>query len=261
MAPRRVARAVSLADNPRMPIPDRYPADLQAGLAALLAGLARLAPAPAVVAYGSLVKGDFRPGESDVNLAVVLASAEPAVLVALRAPLRAAFRAIRARPFLITHAEIPRLAVSYPIKLADIRDHHDVLAGDDPFAAVEIDPTHLRLRVKQELRNHLLRLRSEYVLAGDDEHQLARTLYASASSIGVELGAMLRVLGKRLARGDLAEVCAAAAEHVDPDGGVLDALRAFRDGTGPTRLDELYLGLMGVLERGLGLVDRVEAAP
>jgi predicted nucleotidyltransferase len=238
---------------------DEYPARVREALSRLIASLEPLAPEPsALVVYGSLAKGTYRDGESDVNLAIVLNEVRTATLFALGPPLRAAYRAVRVQPFVVGRREIPRIADVFAVKLADIRDAHHVISGEDPFASVVIEREHLRLRAEQELRNHLMRLRRHAILGDADARELARALYATAGSIAIELAALLEVAGKP--RPGLAprEALRTASEAFDLDAATLDRLCDLREGVPLAEPRALYEATLALLTSAADVADRLE---
>lgn len=236
-----------------------YPEGPRQALSRLLTALEKLAPEPsALVVYGSLAKGTWREGESDVNLAVVLEEARPSTLEALGGPLRAAHRAVRVRPFVVERREIPRLADAFPIKLADIHRASHVILGDDPFAAVVIDREHLRLRTEQELRNHLLRLRRHAIFA-DDPRQLAKPIYAASATLAFELGALLELDGRpRPNDASFRAVLQAAARAFDLDGATLETLCDIREGADIVEPRALFEATLRVVAQAVDVADRDE---
>lgn len=229
---------------------------------AALRRLAELAPAEvSLVVYGSLAKGTYREGESDVNLAVVVPEASLEALRALSGPLQAAYREARVEPFVLERSEIPRVADAFPVKLADIAAARHVIAGDDPFADVVIDREHLRLRVEQELRNHLVRLRHRAVFAGDDARALAKAIYGSASSLAIELGALLALAGHQVAPGaSMRDVLRAAADAFELDRAVGDALASIKEGAPIDDPVDLFGRLIELLGRAVHVADRMEVS-
>ena len=97
---------------------------------------------------------------------MLLHDATAASLAPLAPPLQAAWRAVRVQPMVLTPAEVRRTADAFPTKFLDIKEHHIVLAGDDPFVGLEeVTGRGGPVRVEQELRNLVLRLRRR--LRGD----------------------------------------------------------------------------------------------
>jgi predicted nucleotidyltransferase len=242
-------------------IPAHYPESIRRVLLSLLEDLAPCAPEPfAVAVYGSLARGTFRDGESDVNLAVVLTEASARVLDSLREPLRKAWRAARVEPLILTQKELPRIADAFPIKLFDIKQHHDLILGTEPFTEFEVKWLAVRVRAEQELRNHLLRLRRSWLLDGGDVRALAPVLFRSASSLLFELEALLWLKGEELRGLSQDQVFMRAGRVFDLDGGVLEQLVAFRRGTGAVDVQSLFADLLGLLARCVEIADRLEAS-
>ena len=242
-----------------MAIPETYPDEVRAGLQRMLDGFDANEPAPvAVLVYGSLPKGTYRPGQSEVNVVVILEDSSDRSLSAVREPLRAGWRSIRLRPYLLTREELPRLADVFPIKIADIVEHHDVLRGDDPFKGVVVERADMRLRMEQQLRHHLTRLRRHYIHAGDNDSELAKAVFGSASALGVELTALLRVCGESSGAGTLESVREPATEAFGMDSAMLDRLCAFRRGEEEKDMHGLFFGLVGLLERAVQVADELD---
>lgn len=113
----------------------------------------------AVLVFGSAVRGDFRPGHSDVEVMIVLETAATEKLTAIANALALARFSARVEPMILTTAEIPRAADVFPLLYDGIRHSHTVLHGEDPFSALQISDRHRRLRIEQELRETQIRLR------------------------------------------------------------------------------------------------------
>jgi hypothetical protein len=149
----------------------------------------------ALVVFGGVARGRYIEGASDINLAVVLREASGPALQALTEPLQDAWRAHRVEPLIVTQAEIPRLAVSFPTKLLDIQRTHLVLHGQNPFLGITVDREHVRARVEQELRNVALRKRQRLARIGNDPQALALEAHRAAAALAVNLRALLMLRG------------------------------------------------------------------
>src|SRR5262249_12621280 len=119
---------------------DRLKQELANAAGASFAGL---------ILYGGLARGRFRPGKSDVNVVVLLHDISPHSLDSIASPLQAAWRQAAVEPMILMPAEVARAAVAFPTKFLDIKEHHIVLAGSDPFAGVEIPWEDWRLDVEE----------------------------------------------------------------------------------------------------------------
>lgn len=230
---------------------ERFREDISSAAGTNLAGL---------ILYGSLARGRYRPGKSDLNVVVLLADTTTENLTAIAPALRAAWRAVRVEPFILKLSEVRSMANAFPTKLIDIRDHHIVLMGEDPFIELEIKREHIRLRVEQELRNIALRMRRRYVSIFDDPALLAEALATVAVSLKVELAALLRLAGKDVpAEPTSAAVLEAAAVTFDLDRDALARVAAMRrDSNLADDLPGLYDRVLATVTRAVDIADQME---
>jgi hypothetical protein len=214
-----------------------------------------------LVLYGGLARGRFREGRSDVNVVVLLHRAEADVLNRIAPALRTARRAAAVDAMIMTPAEVPAAAFEFPTKFLDIKRHHVVLAGADPFAALEVPRVMVQLRIAQSLRNLLLRLRRRYAIAYDDAPGLKETLIEVARPLAIELLAMLHDGGHAVPDSDqTATVFGAAATAFGLDGNSLAELAALRADSakdnGRVDVKALYGRILDLLA---ALADRADA--
>ena len=215
----------------------------------------------ALILYGGLARGRFRPKKSDVNVLIVLQRATREDLAAISTPLREAWLEVAVEPMVVTLSELPSAAFYFPTKFLDIKSHHITLAGDDPLAGIEIPRERIRLRAEQELRNLLLRLRHDIVLYGNDSLAIANHLSRIARPLALELSALLYLTGKETGRDDRsATIFAAAAPVFGLDAHVLDALAKLRhgqDGNVAVAVPELAGRTLSVLEASVAAASNV----
>lgn len=216
--------------------------ELQQAAGANLAGL---------ILYGGLARGRYRPGKSDVNLVVLLREASAAALAAVAPALRRAWRAAAVEPFLLTPEEVRHCADVFAPKFLDIQDYHIVLAGENPFTGLNVSREHLRLRIEQELRNALLRLRRRFVGVAEDPAALTNALADTARPLALQLASLLRLAGKAVPAEDRsAAIFEAAAGAFDLDRAALARLATLRQ-EGKTIEDatNLFQGVLGSIAR------------
>jgi hypothetical protein len=236
-----------------------------AAVSAALDDLATALPAAAgadfagLVLYGGLARGRFREGRSDVNVVVLLRRADAGVLDRIAPALRAARRSAGVETMLLTPQEVPAAAHDFPTKFLDIRRHHLLLAGEDPFATLQVPRALVQRRIAQSLRNLLLRLRRRYAIAFDDAAELKTTLADLARPLAIELAALLADGGHAVPEADrTAAIYAAAAQAFGLDAGALADVAALRDGTWQDRrpVAQVCGALLAVLA---ALADRTDA--
>jgi predicted nucleotidyltransferase len=209
------------------------PQDVRDALGRLVTELLEASPKniAGLIVYGGIARGRFRSGQSDVDLVVLLHDASVAALREIAPALRFAWRALRVEPFILSPEEVPRLALLFPTKLLDIQQHHVILLGEDPFAALVASQEEIRFRVEQELRNMALRLRRRFISVADDEHGQAQAIMSMIRPLAIQFGWLLRLAGQAAdADNGTATIFSAAATKWHLDAELLSQLSAIRGG-------------------------------
>lgn len=164
-----------------------------------------------VVLYGSAAGVDWVAGRSDLNTVVVVRRATVTALEAL-APVIGRWRPRGfALPVVLDAAQVAQAGRLFPMELDDIRRQHRLLAGSDPFAAVETDDAALRRECAQEAFGKLLRLRAYYVEHAARPTELAAMMVDSVKSFVTVLRHLLRLRGEPHPRGFDAALAAGEA--------------------------------------------------
>lgn len=231
------------------------PREVAEGLATLRESLRAAAGANlhALVLYGGVARGRFRPGHSDVNVAVVLDDAGVNSLEAIAPALQAAWRSIRVEPMVLRHDEIAAAAEAFPTKFLDIRDHSQLLSGEDLFVALDVPAEQVRLRIEQALRNLAMRLRRRFVSIAGSPSEMRIALESAARPFAIELNALLEVAGKPTPTVDrTATIFDAAAEAFGLTASPLAQLARLRQ-DGGTDLDPkvLYGQVLGAIDAAI----------
>ena len=137
-----------------------------------------------IVLYGGLAKGDeYHPRSSDVNVMLVLTEVNVDALDSIATPIRRARKAFRLSPMILSERDLASSTDVFPIKFLDIKHHHRILFGKNLLKDLAIDDEHLRLRCEQEIKNHLFRLRSQYLNRTPHTRQLRDALISSISPL------------------------------------------------------------------------------
>ncbi len=229
----------------------RLPRSIQARMEELCADLRDAAGAElrSVIVHGSAARGDWREGESDVDVVVVLASSSRALLERMGEPLTIARAAARVEAMLLVESEIARAADVFPLLYDDLRRHHVVLLGPDPFADLVIEPRHLRLRVEQELRDLAIRLRRAVIDAAGHKPTLTASVTRKVRQARFPLRALLTLSGEECSD-DVETVFTKAGRklHVETT-----SLLRTRDKT-----DEAVDALASLLDAAVGAIDALD---
>jgi predicted nucleotidyltransferase len=144
-----------------MPTKLQLPASIRSKLEALRDSLVAALgdDLQAMVVYGSVVRGGYAEGRSDVDLLVVLRKDDRATLERIGPSLLLARTSARIESMLLRGDQLSSAADVFPLLYDDVRSCHAVVHGSDVFSGLEIADTHRRLRIEQELREARIRLR------------------------------------------------------------------------------------------------------
>jgi hypothetical protein len=145
------------------------------------------------VLYGSVARGEAIAGVSDVNVMVLLDDIHARTL-SQAAPIAQRWaREGQTPPLIMERAQWKRATDVFGIELADMRDAHVPLHGEDVVAGVPIAVTDLRTQAERELRGKLLQLQSGMLMADGDPLSLGNLLKKALPSFTTYLRATLRL--------------------------------------------------------------------
>lgn len=212
-----------------------------------------------VVLYGSAARGEYREGESDLNVLVLVRDVTPEILRGASVLSRRWVTEKNPPPLILSEEEWRRSADVFPIEISDIQDAHRTLRGPDPFAGVVIDAAHLRLQCEHELKGKQIQLRERYLLTADLPEELGTLLKKSFSTFLVLFRTVLRLAGDGAAH-DPETTVRRTAQHAgfDPEP-LLEILRARRDRSTfrPAGDSTVVVGYLDAVARVVEYVDRL----
>ena len=138
-----------------------------------------------VILYGSATSGEYDAEYSNINLVCVLKDTSLPKLLALAPVAEWWTEQKHPAPLVITRQELESSADVFSIELMDIQRHHRVLFGQDFVAPLQIPMHFHRAQLEYELREKLILLRQELLLAGGNQQRtwdlLLRSLPAFAT--------------------------------------------------------------------------------
>lgn len=135
-----------------------------------------------IVLFGSAAAGDFIPGVSRYDVLIVLDRLGIDELDALGPAIREWRRAGNPLPLLFTPEQLVASTDAFAIEFLEMQHDRKVLYGQDPIAALTLNPTHARMQVERELKGKSLALRDQYVLAAGERERIVKLLSDSLSS-------------------------------------------------------------------------------
>jgi predicted nucleotidyltransferase len=148
-----------------------------------------------VILFGSAVSGDFHPGLSNLNLLCVLRDSSFAALQTLAPVAKWWEREKQPPPLCMTRRELERSSDVFTIELLDMQQHHRVLLGEDVVQGLRISMHVHRVQVEYELREKLILLRQQVLLASGNDSRLWDLLLRSVPSFGTLFRHALIALG------------------------------------------------------------------
>ncbi|GJL64636.1 MAG: hypothetical protein NPIRA04_32900 [Nitrospirales bacterium] len=148
-----------------------------------------------VILYGSLVRGEYVEGHSNINLLLILHECSLANLQHV-AQLTEKWRKHGIiPPLLLTEEELRQSVEYFPLEYFEIKDNHVLLEGRDPFLIIHINDQNLGLQCQQELNGNLLRVRQRFVEGYGRPEAIAALLPLSLMALLPCLRGLCRALG------------------------------------------------------------------
>jgi nucleotidyltransferase-like protein len=208
------------------------------------------------VLHGSLVRGDYLPDWSDVNLLLILDDISPGRLQALQGAFGAWAKAHEQPPLFMSREEWGRAADVFPIEITDIRSGYRVLRGADPMTGLTVRRSDLRAALERDLRGRLVRLRQGFAALSDDPGALAVLARDAAPSLVVLLRGALALHGGPVPTTRPEAVRAAALAFGFVPDALLDAVGHLADGRW-TCPPEAFAGCLEAVEATVRFVDHL----
>jgi len=148
-----------------------------------------------VILFGSAVSGDFHPGLSNLNLLCILRDCSFAALQAIGPVAKWWERQKQPPPLCMTRTELERSTDVFTIELLDMQQHHRILFGENAVQGLRISMHVHRVQVEYELREKLILLRQQVLLASGNNSQLWDLLLRSVPSFGTLIRHAVIALG------------------------------------------------------------------
>lgn len=205
-----------------------------------------------ILVHGSVARGEYRPGESDVDAIVVVKEATFAKLDAIANAMQLARYSARIEAMILTEAEIAGASDVFPLLYDDIKRCHFLVTGRDPFAAVEVHETHRRLRIEQELREARIRMRRAVTDAAGAREALGGAVTRKIKQVRAPLHALLGMKGITC-KPDLAAVTDEACKHYGVDAATLRNAKETPDAA--------YGAFLTLLDKAIDEVNAMERKP
>ena len=196
--------------------------------------LDRLQPATgvnlvSVVLYGSAATGEFRAGQSDLNILCLVNHTDAKDLESLHAISEWWIKKGNHPPLIFTRDELNRSADVFAIELLDMKASHRILYGPDFLSDLEVPLRLHRLQVERELRTNWLRLRQAIIAAPLTEKSHLALMTNSLSTFCSLFRHAVLALGEKMPA-TKREAVAAASKLTNSDASTFNQLLDLREG-------------------------------
>lgn len=176
---------------------ERLPAEVRKRIEPYMEELLRLHQdnIVSIFIYGSAASGDFMPGVSDINSAVVFKNLG---LTQLKNSLHLVNKGIRnkiAAPLFLTPEHIRTSTDTFPIEFLEMKENHILIYGDDILKDMDIDHSHIRFVCEEQLKGKLIRIRQAYLEIGLRKKVMEALIKVSLNSLLPIFRGLLRLEG------------------------------------------------------------------
>lgn len=239
-------------------IPKHLPAEVRQTLRSYLEEVTKLfgQALEAVILYGSAAGSEFLPDRSNLNVLIILAKQDTALLEQYAKIHKRWGKERIVVPLFLTQQELQASAALFPLEYLEMKEQHVLLAGRDPFPSLHVDQRNLGLQCEQEIRGNLLRLIQRFVEGGGKQEAVLILLPLSFTSLLPCLRGLLRLKGLSVpAQSEGLFVQLQSQLGIDPTGfrEVL-SLKRGQSTPGPLEVPRLFDRYVASLE---GLIQRV----
>ncbi len=212
-----------------------------------------------VILFGSAAAGDYHPEFSNVNLFCVIRDSSFAALQTLAPAVKWWNAQKQPPPLFMTLDEIKHSTDVFTIELLDMRQHHQVLFGEDVVQGLTIPPRLHGVQVEYELREKLALLRQHLLLAADSDSRMWELLLRSVSSFATLFRHSLIVLGHDAPVGKRDTVQALSTQIGFDASGFLQVLdvRERKADRKKIKVADVFSRYLAAVEQAAGAVDRM----
>ncbi|WP_447980353.1 hypothetical protein [Candidatus Nitrospira bockiana] len=208
-----------------------------------------------LLVYGSAARLEYLPGRSNLNFLILLDRYDRDLLTKYAGVQPRWSREQVVVPLFLTDADVAAVHGLFPLEYSDIKEHHVLLAGRDPFLGIEIDSRCLGFEAEQEVRGNLVRVRQRLVEGGGTTEAMAILLPLSLTSMLAALRGVFRLFGCPTASTETILTDAQVRLGIDP--GVFRDVWNLKRGLitpGPVELPRLFDRYVSALQ---ALADRL----
>ncbi|MFB3788986.1 MAG: nucleotidyltransferase domain-containing protein [bacterium] len=146
--------------------------------------------------HGSVVTGDYLPGQSDVNSLVLFDTFHFADARRMQPMVQGGRKNRIAAPLCLSVNTLKRSTDTFPLEFIEIQDKHLFLYGEtDRVNSLEIPMELLRVKIEEQIKGKLIRLRQIYMEHRGLDRELTNLLVDAQKQLFPVLRNLLRFVG------------------------------------------------------------------
>lgn len=150
-----------------------------------------------VILYGSAAAGDYAGKKSDYNLMVVAHALNVSHLLQISKSSYPWIKQGNPPPLLFTLERLKKSSDVFPVEIADIKENHKILFGEDILSNIDISYENLRLELEHELKGKLIQLRERFLITEGKPKLVEDLMVQTLSTFLVLFKSALRLYNKR----------------------------------------------------------------
>lgn len=150
--------------------------------------------------YGAIAAGTFDAARHVIHNVLVLETVDLDLVRRLGSELSHHHVSRIAPPLVLTPAYIQASLDTFPLELIEIQQQHATLWGEDHFAGLQFDNSHIRLQCERELKVMLLATRQTVLHAAGQEKKITAAAQHAGDGVLRTLRGLLWLQGQRTAQ-------------------------------------------------------------
>ena len=148
-----------------------------------------------LVLFGSVARGDYIMGRSNLNLLLIIRTQTLDILQQLGKLQRQWGKHQIIAPLLMTEEDLGQSARLFPLEFLQIHQHHVLLSGQDVLGSIPIDRSALGWQCEQELMANFIRLRQRFMEGEGRVEAIQALLILSITAVLPCIRGVLYLLG------------------------------------------------------------------
>lgn len=148
-----------------------------------------------VYLYGSIVTPDYKPKESDINSMILFTTFSFEGVIRLQPFVQKGLKSRIVAPLCLGVETFERSADTFPMEFIEIQDKHLCIYGVDRVASLPIPTEPLRVKIEEQIKGKLIRLRQIFMEHGQEPKYLKPVLEEALRELLPVFRNMLRFQG------------------------------------------------------------------